>query len=205
MGFLPLSILIHKTLYFWCTIMAEKGSLAGIAILSILVGAGLGFGLTWLVQPSGGVLQTQYLSVKSLAAKSDNDLTNTLVPGMQLDVTTKGFSYITVEFSGSLGYHLDGTFVSVARFNITLEVDGVPVAESKAEWYHQAATGQMEEGSLGVTMAWVSGSLPAAPHSVRVTWISLTDATGLNQVYFSTTNHNTTRSITIQEIRSSLF
>jgi hypothetical protein len=183
----------------------RKGSLAGIAILSILVGAGLGFGLTWLLPPSGTVLQTKDVAMNSQTYKSDNDMTKTAVLGMQLNITTRGFSYITAEFFGSLGYHLDSTFVNVVRFNITLEVDGVAVVQSKASWYHQAATGNAEEGSLGVTLRWVSGTLLAGTHTVQVTWVSLYDPAGTNQIYFATPNHNATRSITVQEIRSNLF
>lgn len=186
--------------------MAEKGSLAGIAILSILVGAAVGFGLTWLVQPSGSVLQTRYLAVSSTAGKSDDDLTKTVIPDTQLNITTKGFSYITVEFAGSLGYHLDSTFSSACRYNITLEVDGTAVSVFKATWYHTTASGSQEEGSLGVSIPWVSGTLAAGTHVVQVTWVSTIDALGGNQIYFATSpNRVTVRSITIQEIRSSLF
>nr|MDO8087243.1 hypothetical protein [Candidatus Sigynarchaeum springense] len=87
------------------------------------------------------------------------------------------------------------------RYNITLEVDGAVVAEHKASWYHSIATGIAEEGSLDVSMAWVSGTLAAGTYTARVMWVSVFDATGTNQIYFSTTNHNATRSITIQEIR----
>ncbi|MBN2152766.1 MAG: hypothetical protein JW839_15045 [Candidatus Lokiarchaeota archaeon] len=183
----------------------RKGSLAGVAILSILVGAGLGFGLTWLLPPSGGVLHTHFLSLRTLAYKNDDQVTKTLVPGTQLNITTSGFSYITVEFTGSLGYHLDATFVNTLRYNITLEVDGAVVAEHKASWHHSPASGVMEEGSLDVSMAWVSGTLAAGAHTVRVMWVSDGAVTGANQIYFSTTHHNATRSLTIQEIRFTLY
>jgi hypothetical protein len=79
------------------------------------------------------------------------------------------------------------------------------VAQSKASWYHETATGNAEEGTLGVTLRWVSGTLAAGTHTVQVSWASLFNPTGTNQIYFSTPNHNATRSITVQEIRSSLF
>ncbi|NMC07977.1 MAG: hypothetical protein GYA24_22415 [Candidatus Lokiarchaeota archaeon] len=183
----------------------NRGSLAGIAIISIIIGAGLGFGLTWLVQPSGSVLKTQYLSVRSLAAKNDNDLTKTVVPGTAMNISTGGLSYLVIDFSGSLGYHLDASFTSVTRFNITLEVDNIVVATHIASWYHGSASGTMEEGSIGVSMRWVSGTMAAGVHDVKLKWVSTIDATGANQIYFSTPTRNTTRTITVQEIRSGLF
>lgn len=181
-----------------------RGSLAGIALLSIVIGAGLGFGLTWLVQPSGTVLQTKYLSTQSIGWKNDNDLTNTVVPNTQLNITTSGSSYLAIRFDGSLGYHLDSTFTTTTRFNITLEVNDTVVGMYKASWWRSAAS-IGEEGSVGVSMTWVSDTLPAATYIVSVKWASTYDAPGDNQIYFSTANRNTTRTIMVQEFRSGLF
>ncbi|MEX2681934.1 MAG: hypothetical protein Q6373_010045 [Candidatus Sigynarchaeota archaeon] len=91
------------------------------------------------------------------------------------------------------------------RFNITLEVDGVVVAQEKVGWYHQLASGSQEEGATCIALSWVSGRLAAGVHTARVMWASQYDATGSNQIYFATPNRNVTRSITMQEIRANLF
>ncbi|HME53759.1 MAG TPA: hypothetical protein VKM55_16140 [Candidatus Lokiarchaeia archaeon] len=185
--------------------MAEGGKLAGAIIVSIIIGAGLGYGLTWLLQPSGSILQTKYLQLTSQNFKSDDDLTKTGMTGTHLNITTKGQSYLIVDFSCTLGYHLDQLFTGVIRFNISLEVDGTEVARSKASWYAASAIGNAQEGTEQVTLNWVSKTLPAGTYTANMTWTSLYDAPGVNQIYASTPNMNTSRTLMIQEIRAPLF
>ena len=185
--------------------MAEGGKIAGAVIISIIIGAGIGYGLTWVFQPSGSILQTKYLQLTNQAYKNDDDLTKTGMIDTHLAITTKGQSYITVGFSCTLGYHLDALFVDVIRFNISLEVDGVEVARSKASWYAASAIGNAQEGSEQVTLNWVSKTIPAGTHTVNMTWVSLFNAAGVNQIYASTPNMNASRMLMIQEIRAPLF
>lgn len=184
----------------------RKGMLVSVAIISIILGAGLGYGLTIVLHPwptqdnSGKVLQTKYLALTSETYKNDDDLVKTGMKDTHQAITTKGQSYIIVYFSCTLGYNLDALFVGGIEFNISLEVDGIEVAHSRAAWYAASAIGNQQEGTEEVTLKWVSDTLTASTHVANVTWVSKWDAPGLNEIWSSTVAMNMTRTLTMQEI-----
>jgi len=178
-------------------------------VLCTVLGAALGYSLTWVIPPPDrtpstpmSIVQTRFLSVSSLAMKSDADLTKTGVPDTNLSITTGGNSYLVAEFSGHVWIFLDVGFQNQMDFNITMAIDGTDVAWTLIDRFYMSAISNAEQTSEAIHFSFISGILPAGTHVANITWASRFSCAGSDSISMSTAGMNMTRSIMLQEIHA---
>lgn len=174
-------------------------------VLSIVLGAALGYGLTWVLPPpdrgSGSIVQTRFLSLNSNAQISDTNLVKQTVPETFLSITTTGNSYVVMEFSAHAWVYLEPGFINYLLIDICLELDGHAVANATINRFESIALSSYKETSEHFHLRFVTGTLPAGTHVANVTWVSRNNANGNNIISFSSMGINMTRTLMLQEIK----
>ncbi|NMC05318.1 MAG: hypothetical protein GYA24_08910 [Candidatus Lokiarchaeota archaeon] len=179
--------------------------LAGVLVASVLLGAGLGYGLGWLFPPrqstTGMVVQSLSQVTSSQATKLDDEVTSTLVPGMSIDAHTVGNEYLVVEFSAMGILYLDSTFSGVLRFNVSLNLANVSRCNVQVYRFSSSMIGHIDESPFSLHMRWISPVLPGGTHAINVTWASFFNQPGLNSLTLSSSGVNMTRTLHVHVIR----
>ncbi|MBD3188463.1 hypothetical protein GF325_16655 [Candidatus Bathyarchaeota archaeon] len=176
-------------------------------LLATILGAIGGYGAVWLFPPpnqgqSGAVLQTKYISARSLEVLYDFETTQSLIEDMEIMLTTSGNSYLELRFSSPVGLFLDPSFSSAVEFNFTMWFDGVLSSTTEVRAFRDSASGQNEEYTDHISLEHVTDILPAGTYTINVTWYSVHDQSGTSQVYLTLPLFNTTRTLMVQEIHS---
>ncbi|MFQ5979985.1 MAG: hypothetical protein ACE5OZ_17780 [Candidatus Heimdallarchaeota archaeon] len=190
----------------------SKGSfLAGVLVGIVITGA-IGF---LAIQTSesnddhdsdkaGRILQTKYEEFRSQAFLPDSETSSwSLIPNTEMEIITKGDSFLSLTFSAVMILHLDSSFSGACRFNISLEIAGITNKQTRVSYYHGVpGPGQIVEFSESVDIHYETDVLANGTYSLAAYWISAFDAPGSNQLISTTANFNFTRSLAVWEISS---
>ncbi|MBD3187225.1 hypothetical protein GF325_10380 [Candidatus Bathyarchaeota archaeon] len=186
--------------------MAEggNGKIVGLFLAALVLGAAGGYGAVWFFPPSstvsGSIIKEKKVESRTQDALFDNEMIATLVDDMELNITTKGNSYLKMRFSTPCVVHLASTFDGNSQFNLSLHLDGKLRDDMVIFSYHQSASGYIEEYGLTILLECTTETLAAGTHVVNVTWWSMVDSTGSNQLILSTMTFNSSRLLVVEEI-----
>jgi len=183
--------------------------LASVFITLIISGTGMYFGLP-IVYPNitnnetlnnEVVIQTKYQESNSTILIWDDDLTPSVIDGMEMNITTHGNKKLSVSFDTQIELTLADTFDMEAMYNITLQIEGVKQESVRILEYHMnPIDGEMRK-SLYVQISFDTGILPTGTYDISVLWCSQIDTDHLSRlssgIYYG---DNLIRSITAQEI-----
>ena len=183
--------------------------LASVFITLIISGTGMYFGLP-IVHPNivndetlnnEVVIQTKYQESNSTIVIWDDDLEPSVMPGMEMNITTQGNTKLSVSFDVQIELTLVDNFDMEAMYNITLQIEGVKQETVRILEYHMnPIDGEMRK-SLYVQISFETGILPAGTYDISVLWCSQIDTDHLcrlsSGIYY---DDNLIRSITAQEI-----
>ena len=197
--------------------------LASVFITMILSGTGMYFGLP-LVYPDltdmateddlddyvlknetlnkEVVIQTKYKESNSTIAIFDDDVDPSVMPGMEMNITTQGNTKLSVSFDAQIELTLCDNFEMESMYNITLQIEGVKQETVRILEYHEnPIDGEMRK-SLYVQISFETGILPASTYNISVLWSSQYDTFVTSRltsaIYY---DDNLIRSITAQEIK----
>ncbi len=148
------------------------------------------------------VIQTKYQESNSTIVIFSNNLDPSVMPDMEMNITTQGNTKLSVSFDAQIELTLVDGFDFEAMYNITLQIEGVKQETVRILEYHEnPIDGEMRK-SLYVQISFETGNLLAGTYDISVLWSSQFDTTSLSRlssgIYFG---DNLVRSITAQEIK----
>ncbi|MHA2232935.1 MAG: hypothetical protein ACXAB4_10620 [Candidatus Hodarchaeales archaeon] len=190
----------------------SKGSFIAGLLVGIVIAGAIGFVAIQTSESNddhdsdraGRILQTKYEEFRSQAFLPDSETGSwALIPDTELEITTKGDSFLSLTFSAVMILHLDSSFSGACRFNISLEVAGITNKQTRVSYYHGIpGPSQIVEFSERVDIHYETDTLAIGTYSLAAYWISAFDAPGSNQLISSTASFNFTRTLSVWEISS---
>ena len=198
--------------------MREKKSslgtiLASVFITLIISGVGMYFGMPLLYpnvnadlteytdENTGNLLQTEYLEVNTIDYINDFDLNYTVVPGMEMNITTHGNSRLIVFFEGLLFLMMDSDFTGFTGYNVSLAVSGIGNSTTLISYYISSNLASFVYQSHNIHLTFDTGIIAAGGYSISVFWKSVSDnpisITSLTTEVLS--NYHCPRKIYVQE------
>ncbi len=178
----------------------SKGVAAGI-LLAIVCGGLLGFGLTYVLLPTGSVDQTAFGSWRTQVFIADGTTTVTPVPETTLNITTRGTARLLIRFVTQYVHYMNGGHNGISRYEVNLTLNGATIAGGMIEYVTDAALATWIEISSTFVLEYLTDPLPAGTYTVSLQWVSLYSIGSTDSILiFCTPNFNYSRSILIQTI-----
>ena len=183
--------------------------LASVFITLLISGAGMYFGLP-LVYPNivndetmNGevVIQSKYQEFNSTEVIWDDDLTPSMIPDTEMNITTQGNTKLSVSFNAMVELTLVNGFDGGAFYEITLQIDGVKQETVKIFEYHGEPINGQSEIPIYLQISFETGILPAANYNISVNWCSTLNTVQLSRLSIGIyQTENSFRTISAQEI-----
>ncbi|HME53771.1 MAG TPA: hypothetical protein VKM55_16200 [Candidatus Lokiarchaeia archaeon] len=190
--------------------MAENGKTGVAIVVSVLISVGLTVGMIYFLTPymfpQKGVVQTKTLSLTSDAFIFASQTTPYLVVNQtQMDVTTRGGSFLDVRFTAQGVISLDPGFTGAADWWVAVVVNSTSGQIGNRTvlphfLYSGAPVGFNREEPAGLSIEYVTPTLAKGTYNITVQWESRTPSGGLTYLVFDDTALRTPRVLLTQEI-----
>jgi hypothetical protein len=153
---------------------------------------------------SGKILQTKKIETRSTASINDADTTKSQMPGMNIQITTSGDSYLTMRFFTQLYLILNPDFKERVDFNVSIEFEGKGVCESMIHYYvRPGPLGNETDLTIPIYLEYTTDSLSAGTYTVKIVWYSIADNTDSYIILVASQGSLTPlRTLIVQEISS---
>jgi len=152
------------------------------------------------IDKKGKIVQEYYLEFNTDAYKYGNDLSITLIPDTEFNISTTGNSKLRVIFSASTVLSLPPNFTSAARFNITLSIDETFNKTARVSYFSNYALPDIIQISYTISIILESETLSKGLHNVKVFWNSIYDSGNSVFLIMYNANFRYPRSLLIEEI-----
>jgi hypothetical protein len=189
-------------------------SRASIIIVAILLGSLGGYVLNWIYplnklvgespflnpteEPRSGLLQTQTISSKSSAGRNGDDLVETLVPGMEMNLTVQANSTVELVFTASYLISMWAGFHYGTQFNVSIKMDGAAVVTTIIFAYRTWLVNVTEYEGGNIALHCFVDHLSAGNHAFEVVYFSIENKI-YSHFYLSTGGYTYTRYFSVTE------
>ena len=147
------------------------------------------------------VVQSKYHENNSTEVIWDYDLTPSVMPGTELNITTQGNTKLSVSFDAQFELTLVNAFDGGAFYDIKLQIEGVKQETFKILEYHGEPIVGQTENSIYVQISFETGILPAGTYNISVLWCSVLNTAQLSRLSVGIyLGDNSFRTISAQEI-----
>jgi hypothetical protein len=189
-------------------------SKASILIAAILLGSLGGYVLNWIYPlnnlvgespfintdgyPLTGLLQTQTVVSKTTAGRNGDDLVETLVPQMEMNLTVQANSTVELVFTASYLISLLAGFHYGTQFNVSIKMDGAAVVTTIIFAYRTWLVNVTEYEGGNIALHCFIDHLSVGNHAFEVVYFSIENK-NYSHFYLSTTGYAYTRYFTVTE------
>jgi hypothetical protein len=197
--------------------MSSKSSGKGrifLFLFGIIFGSAGGYFLNWIypfenlvgpspwaddtITPTNGLIQTQKVQSTTSASIEGTDVTETLIPQMEINLTIQADSTIELIFVASYFVSLFADYQYGAEFNVSLLVDGNSVMRSTIFVYRTSILTETEYEGGNLAMNIMIPQMTAGEHSFQVVYRSLLSK-NYCRLNLRPTGYNFTRYLIVNE------